>query len=139
MKEAGAVLGIGEARVSQLHSAAIIRLRARRNGRELLKARRRGLRGDATGGQRVKRLSATDELKSMEKILNQDEIDALFHAARDRAPDKAVRKREQARHSLQLSPRRFDYPRTVARCQHVARHLRAKPYAFAGRLPSRGF
>jgi RNA polymerase sigma factor for flagellar operon FliA len=29
MKEAGAVLGIGEARVSQLHSAAIIRLRAR--------------------------------------------------------------------------------------------------------------
>jgi RNA polymerase sigma factor for flagellar operon FliA len=36
MKEAGAVLGIGEARVSQLHSAAIIRLRARM--RELLKA-----------------------------------------------------------------------------------------------------
>jgi RNA polymerase sigma factor for flagellar operon FliA len=29
MKEAGAVLGIGEARVSQLHSAAICRLRAR--------------------------------------------------------------------------------------------------------------
>jgi len=29
MKEVGAVLGIGEARVSQLHSAAIIRLRAR--------------------------------------------------------------------------------------------------------------
>ena len=29
MKEAGAVLGIGEARVSQLHSAAIVRLRAR--------------------------------------------------------------------------------------------------------------
>jgi RNA polymerase sigma factor for flagellar operon FliA len=29
MKEAGAVLGVGEARVSQLHSAAIIRLRAR--------------------------------------------------------------------------------------------------------------
>jgi RNA polymerase sigma factor for flagellar operon FliA len=29
MKEVGAVLGIGEARVSQLHSTAIIRLRAR--------------------------------------------------------------------------------------------------------------
>jgi len=29
MKEAGVVLGIGEARVSQLHSAAIVRLRAR--------------------------------------------------------------------------------------------------------------
>ncbi len=29
MKEAGAVLGIGEARVSQLHAAAIVRLRAR--------------------------------------------------------------------------------------------------------------
>jgi RNA polymerase sigma factor for flagellar operon FliA len=38
MKEAGAVLGIGEARVSQLHSAAIIRLRARMA--ELLKAQR---------------------------------------------------------------------------------------------------
>ena len=35
MKEAGAVLGIGEARVSQLHSAAIVRLRARMT--ELLK------------------------------------------------------------------------------------------------------
>jgi RNA polymerase sigma factor for flagellar operon FliA len=39
MKEAGVVLGIGEARVSQLHSAAIIRLRARMA--ELLKARGR--------------------------------------------------------------------------------------------------
>jgi RNA polymerase sigma factor for flagellar operon FliA len=37
MKEAGAVLGIGEARVSQLHSAAIVRLRARM--KELLKVR----------------------------------------------------------------------------------------------------
>ena len=36
MKEVGAVLGIGEARVSQLHSSAIIRLRARMN--ELLEA-----------------------------------------------------------------------------------------------------
>jgi len=35
MKEVGAVLGIGEARVSQLHSVAIIRLRARMS--ELLK------------------------------------------------------------------------------------------------------
>jgi len=38
MKEAGAVLGIGEARVSQLHSAAIVRLRARMS--ELLSARK---------------------------------------------------------------------------------------------------
>jgi len=38
MKEAGAVLGIGEARVSQLHSAAIIRLRARMS--ELLSAQK---------------------------------------------------------------------------------------------------
>jgi RNA polymerase sigma factor for flagellar operon FliA len=37
MKEVGAVLGIGEARVSQLHSAAVIRLRARME--ELLRAR----------------------------------------------------------------------------------------------------
>jgi RNA polymerase sigma factor for flagellar operon FliA len=38
MKEAGAVLGIGEARVSQLHSAAIVRLRARMS--ELLSAQK---------------------------------------------------------------------------------------------------
>jgi RNA polymerase sigma factor for flagellar operon FliA len=38
MKEVGAVLGIGEARVSQLHSTAIIRLRARMS--ELLEAQR---------------------------------------------------------------------------------------------------
>jgi RNA polymerase sigma factor for flagellar operon FliA len=29
MKEVGAVLGIGESRVSQIHSAVVIRLRAR--------------------------------------------------------------------------------------------------------------
>jgi hypothetical protein len=29
MKEVGAVLGVGEARVSQIHSAALVRLRAR--------------------------------------------------------------------------------------------------------------
>ncbi len=38
MKEAGAVLGIGEARVSQLHSAAIVRLRSRMS--ELLSVQR---------------------------------------------------------------------------------------------------
>jgi RNA polymerase sigma factor for flagellar operon FliA len=38
MKEAGVVLGIGEARVSQLHSAAIMRLRA--HMAELLRARK---------------------------------------------------------------------------------------------------
>jgi len=32
MKEVGAVLGIGEARVSQIHSAALVRLRARMRG-----------------------------------------------------------------------------------------------------------
>ena len=32
MKEVGAVLGIGEARVSQIHSAALVRLRARMTG-----------------------------------------------------------------------------------------------------------
>jgi len=37
MREVGAVLGIGEARVSQLHSAVVIRLRARME--ELLNAR----------------------------------------------------------------------------------------------------
>jgi RNA polymerase sigma factor for flagellar operon FliA len=37
MKEVGAVLGVGESRVSQIHSAAIVRLRARLG--ELLRAR----------------------------------------------------------------------------------------------------
>jgi hypothetical protein len=32
MKEVGAVLGVGEARVSQIHSAALVRLRARMRG-----------------------------------------------------------------------------------------------------------
>jgi hypothetical protein len=36
MKEVGAVLGVGEARVSQIHSAALVRLRARM--RSLLQA-----------------------------------------------------------------------------------------------------
>jgi len=38
MKEVGAVLGVGESRVSQIHSAAIIRLRARLG--ELMKSRK---------------------------------------------------------------------------------------------------
>jgi len=38
MKEVGAVLGVGEARVSQIHSAALVRLRAQM--RELLESRR---------------------------------------------------------------------------------------------------
>lgn len=42
MKEVGAVLGVGESRVSQIHSAAIVRLRARLG--ELLRAR-----GEAAG------------------------------------------------------------------------------------------
>ena len=37
MKEAGALLGVGEARVSQIHAAALIRLRGRM--RELLESR----------------------------------------------------------------------------------------------------
>jgi len=37
MKEVGAVLGVKEARVSQIHSASLVRLRARM--RELLTAR----------------------------------------------------------------------------------------------------
>jgi hypothetical protein len=45
----------------------------------------------------------------MEKILNQDEIEALFHAARDRASrEGTVERREQTCNPLQLSPRRFD-------------------------------
>jgi RNA polymerase sigma factor for flagellar operon FliA len=43
MKEVGAVLGVGEARVSQIHSAALVRLRARM--RDLLESPRAGSEG----------------------------------------------------------------------------------------------
>jgi RNA polymerase sigma factor for flagellar operon FliA len=46
MKEVGAVLGVGESRVSQIHSAAIVRLRARLA--ELLRSRRQ-TPGTSTG------------------------------------------------------------------------------------------
>ena len=39
MKEVGAVLGVGESRVSQIHSVALVRLRARMG--EIMIARRR--------------------------------------------------------------------------------------------------
>ena len=47
MKEVGAVLGIGESRVSQIHSLAVVRLRSRLA--EMLSAREMKTRGAATG------------------------------------------------------------------------------------------
>ena len=71
MKEVGAVLGVGESRVSQIHSAAIVRLRARLG--ELMRARKRCAGDSPARGTRARRAG-------MEKILNQEEIDALFRA-----------------------------------------------------------
>jgi RNA polymerase sigma factor for flagellar operon FliA len=42
MKEAGAVLGVGEARISQLHSSAMVRLRARMQGLQQSRPSRNG-------------------------------------------------------------------------------------------------
>jgi flagellar motor switch protein FliM len=50
----------------------------------------------------------------MEKVLNQDEIDALFHAARDRAPDRGHSKTEN-RHV------------TACNFRHVGQILRLMP------------
>jgi RNA polymerase sigma factor FliA len=47
MKEVGAVLGIGESRVSQIHSLAMVRLRVRLSG--LMAACEPGVRGKAAG------------------------------------------------------------------------------------------
>ena len=91
MKEVGAVLGIGESRVSQIHSLAVVRLRSRLE--EMMSA----------GGGRPRRASAPQRLREitvereveMEKVLNQEEIDAMVRAARSgggrAAPASAAR------------------------------------------------
>ena len=70
MKEVGAVLGVGESRVSQIHSLAVSRLRAAlaTNGR-----------GGSAGAAKRSQAGANG---TMEKVLSQGEIDALFRAAR---------------------------------------------------------
>lgn len=47
MKEVGSVMGIGESRVSQIHTMAVIRLRARLQ--ELMAAKGRQARGASAG------------------------------------------------------------------------------------------
>ena len=72
MKEVGAVLGVGESRVSQIHAVALIRL-----------ARSAG--GDPAGASAECPEGICAEFLAgrggMEKILNQAEIDLLFRAA----------------------------------------------------------
>ena len=51
MKEVGAVLGIGESRVSQIHSLAVVRLRGRLE--ELMDRDARSPCGPAGGGELV--------------------------------------------------------------------------------------
>jgi len=48
MKEVGAVLGIGESRVSQIHSLAVVRLRARLE--EVMKSGKPAARAAQAGG-----------------------------------------------------------------------------------------
>jgi hypothetical protein len=49
MKEVGAVLGIGESRVSQIHSLAVVRLRSRLE--EVMSPAKAAGRGAGAGGQ----------------------------------------------------------------------------------------
>lgn len=51
MKEVGAVLGVGESRVSQIHSIALVRLRARLRDRGPLEVSPVVLRGTSEGGE----------------------------------------------------------------------------------------
>ncbi len=80
MKETGAVLGVGESRVSQIHSLALLRLRTRL----AIPARRQT---DAAAPRRTGRPHRTGE--RMEKVLNQEEIDAMFRAALGRSQGRA--------------------------------------------------
>ena len=80
MKEVGAVLGVGESRVSQIHSAAIVRLRARLA--ELIASPRADAGSRARARKPVWRTG-------MEKILTQEEIDALISRHAER-PDPAL-------------------------------------------------
>lgn len=48
MKEVGSVMGVGESRVSQIHTMAVIRRRARLQ--ELMNAKRQQARGASAGG-----------------------------------------------------------------------------------------
>ena len=66
MKEVGAVLGVGESRVSQIHSVAVARLRAALEN----------------AGHGAGALLGSRKVRIMEKVLTQGEIDALFRAAR---------------------------------------------------------
>ena len=78
MKEVGAVLGVGESRVSQIHSVAVAAL-ARRSFR----MRTDPCRASASRPAAMRKRAGG----SMEKVLSQGEIDALFRAAQgDAAP-----------------------------------------------------
>ena len=73
MKEVGAVMGVGESRVSQIHSMAVVRLRARLA--ELPQCAR------SRSAPRV-RSAGLERKYKMEKVLNQAEIDAMVRRAR---------------------------------------------------------
>ena len=87
MKEVGAVLGIGESRVSQIHSLAVVRLRSRLE--EMMSANGQA---SARGSQRHERLRSD----AMQKVLNQEEIDAMVRAAR--GGTRAEQRREVPSH-----------------------------------------
>ena len=73
MKEVGAVLGVGESRVSQIHSMAVVRLRARLS--ELTNGLRRTTMFAASS-------RSLKEKPTMDKVLDQQEIDAMVRVAR---------------------------------------------------------
>ena len=71
MKEVGAVLGVGESRVSQIHS----------RGRGSLARRFSGCAGCHAQCHAANQRQYQHAGGSMEKVLSQGEIDALFRAA----------------------------------------------------------
>ncbi len=70
----------------------------------------------------------------MEKMLKQNEIDALFEAARSSTPEKTSERSAIARGSLQLFHRRSNFQRPVARHQHAERFVCSQSDAQSFRL-----
>ncbi len=69
-----------------------------------------------------------------EKTLKQDEIDALFEAARSAAPGDGADRGAGPGRALQLLLRGTDFDRAVARHQHAERPVRPQPDAQSGRM-----
>ncbi len=101
MKEVGGVLGIGESRVSQLHSLALVRLRARLQ--ELMQSR-----GAARQGRRGHPQPLRTRRTTWTPLLNLAELGSLRGKARGKT--SAVRSPGEAAAATAFDPRQMGQP-----------------------------